>query len=107
MTRPALQPLLFPEPADADARFAAFHAAHPEVYFAFRRFAVEWKRRGHGRGSAQQILERVRWESIANAERVGGFKFDNRWRTCYARLLVAEMPEFEGFFEFRVQRRSA
>jgi hypothetical protein len=83
------------------ARFAKFDAAHPEVYASYKRFAYELKRAGCTRGSTQQILGRVRWESNVNPGRDGGWKVNEQFKKHYALKLVGEDPTFEGFFEFR------
>lgn len=83
------------------ARFARFDAAHPEVYESYKRFAYELKRAGCVRGSTQQILGRVRWESNVNPGKDGGWKVNEQFKRLYALKLVAEDPSFEGFFEFR------
>lgn len=84
-----------------DAKFAEYHAAHPEVYRHFRKFAFELWNAGRRRGSAQQIIERIRWETSVNPNRDGGLKINNWFRTHYAKMLVENEPVFDGFFEFR------
>ncbi len=83
--------------------FAAFDAEHPEVYRLFLRFARELIAAGRTRGSAEQVVQRIRWETSVNPGRDGGgFKLNNWFRSRYARKLAAEYPEeFGQFFEFR------
>lgn len=107
-TSPDLGPLFDRDDESIDARFAAFDAAHPEVYRLFVRFARELKARGHAHGSSDAILHRVRWETGANTERDGGFKINNNFSSRYARKLAAEFSaEFADFFEFRSLKASA
>lgn len=85
-----------------DAAFREFHAAHPEVYVLYKQFARELLHAGHERGSSEQIIQRIRWETAVNPGRDGGFKIDNWHRSRYARMLAAEHPaEFGTFFQFR------
>jgi hypothetical protein len=84
-----------------EERFAEFDAAHPEVWEMYQRFAYELRRRGITRGSTQQILGRVRWETQVNPNHDGGFKVDERFKKLYAKKLVEHDPSFDGFFEFR------
>lgn len=98
-------PTLFdPEESTLDARFAAFDAAHPEVWKLYVRFAFELKRAGRDRGSSEQIIQRIRWETNVNPSRDDDWKINDHYRKRYARKMVAEFPEFEGFFEFRESR---
>jgi len=88
-------------------RFAEFDAAHPEVYAMYRRFAYELIRAGCRRGSTQQILGRIRWETSVNPDHDGGFKVNEVFKKLYAKKLVAEDPAtFADFFEFRQRRAS-
>ena len=80
--------------------FAAYHAANPQVYAALRRFALEAKRAGRPRIGINEVHERVRWHTTVEA-RHDSFKVNNNWRPFYARLLMHEEPELEGFFETR------
>lgn len=83
------------------ARFAKFHTQHPEVYALYKKFAYQLLHSGCRRGSTQQILGRVRWESALNPEHDGGFKVNEVFKKHYAKMLVADDPVFAGFFEFR------
>ena len=89
-------------PAPRRFRFEGFHAAHPHVYAAFRRFAGELLAAGWTRGSARMIGERMRWELALAVDRGPGQPRlnDHLWPR-YARLLMAEDARFAGFFELR------
>jgi len=92
---------LFDEPeSDLDRRFAEFDAAHPEMWRLYVGFAFDLKAR-KDRGSSEQIIQRIRWECDVNPEHDGGFKVSNIWRKRYAKKMVAEYPQFDGFFQFR------
>jgi hypothetical protein len=107
MTETAGQPSLFDGPRGTeneetiDARFAAFDAAHPEVWDLFRRFAGELLASGRERYSADAILHRVRWHYAVNAERDEGFKINDHFSSRYARKLRESDERFADFFEFR------
>lgn len=95
-------PTLFdPAPRTLDARFLEFDRAHPEVYRLFVRFAEQLLAAGHRRGSAEQLMQRIRWETAVNPERDGGWKLNDHYRARYARKLAAEDARFENWFEFR------
>ncbi len=82
-------------------RFEWFHRQHPEVYEMYRRFAYQLLRAGCKRGSTQQILGRIRWETALNPGHDGGFKVNEVYKKHYAKKLVDEDPAFAEFFEFR------
>lgn len=85
------------------ADFGEYDEAHPEVYEAFKRFALQWKQSGRSRASARDVLARVRWETGVNAayaER-GEFKVNNNYAAVMSRLLMEELPELRGMFVTR------
>lgn len=86
-----------------DRRFADFDRRFPEVYTLFIRFARELKARGHEQGSAEQIIQRIRWETAVNPDHGSGdYKINDHYRSRYARKLATEFPdEFGSFFHFR------
>lgn len=92
------------EPDTIQQRFEAFDAAHPEVWHLFKRFADELRRAGRRHGSADQIIQRIRWETSVNPEHDGGFKIDDRFSSRYARKLMDEYEWFRGFFHTRKLR---
>lgn len=87
------------------AEVRAFHAAHPEVWELFERFALEAARsRSHfGVGA---VWERMRWETAVNPRYAdhGEYKLNNNFRAFYARRFMRLHPEHEGFFRTRVQK---
>jgi hypothetical protein len=79
------------------AKFKEFHADNPIIYDLFRKYALEAKAAGRKRFSHWMILNRIRWYSTV--ETTGDdYKISNDYIAIYARLLVWQMPEFEGFF---------
>lgn len=103
------EPTLFDDDRPAYAqdeigeRFWSFHLAHPFVYDALVRLALDWQRTGHGRCGMKMLWERLRWELLTSAdfatlgERPA---LDNRYTSRYARLLMDD-PRFRGMFETR------
>lgn len=82
------------------AKFAEHHAANPQIYDALRRFALEAKRSGRPRIGIKMLYERVRWHTTVET-RDDTFKLNNNWHAFYARLLMQQEPELQGFFETR------
>ena len=99
MTEPQLPPI-----TDHIARrFAAFHAAHPEVYAAFDKITRTMIARGYERGSAYMVAEVIRWETSVNADHKD-FKLNNDYRPLYARMWMLNNPEHADFFRTRVRQ---
>jgi len=82
-------------------RFLLFHAAHPDVYALFKRFAFELRAAGRRCYGAKSLFERIRWHYATTSAKAGDFKLNNVFSSRYARLLIAECPQFDGFFELR------
>jgi hypothetical protein len=91
---------LFPSDKTIDERFAEFHAANPQVFELFAKFARELREAGLEKGSAELIVQRIRWHA-AVVTRGDSFKINDHYRARYARPLVETCPEFAGWFEFR------
>lgn len=87
-------------------QFEAFNAEHPEVYKAFVGYALDLRRTGRRRGSARDVLGRVRWETAVNPmfRAYGDFKVNNNFAAIMARRAMQEHPSLEGFFETRERK---
>lgn len=88
-----IQPALPPAQDTLDQRFAAFHAAHPEVYEAIRARAFSWA----GPLRMKEIYESVRSEMK--------FSLNNDFTSRYTDLLIEKAPEFEGRFRRRARAK--
>ncbi len=98
---PETGPTSKPKPTLEEA-FRRFHAANPEVFRLFRKFAYQVLNNGLDHYSADAILHRIRWHmDIDVKERDGEFRLNNNHAAYYARLLMQEEPMFEGFFTTR------
>lgn len=85
---------------DKVKKFLHYHFDHPEVYkefkaAAFRMFAV----RPYYSHSA--IIENIRFNIDLNNGSKKPFQINNFMKAYYARLLISECPEFDGFFALR------
>ena len=83
-------------------QFELFHAANPHVYEAIEKLARQWLRT-HSKVGLKLLLEVARWElalqTIGKAPRL-----NNNWTSRYARLLLADHPEWTGRIETRQLR---
>lgn len=81
-------------------KFETYHKENPIVYELFVKFANEAKAAGFKNFSANAIFERIRW--YVSVETVGDkFKVNNNYRPYYARKMMENYPEFEGFLNTR------
>ena len=96
--------LKFADRRSLDEQFAAFNAAHPDVFALFVRFAREAKQSGRERFGAKAIMERLRWH-LATSSSGEAPKINNNYTSRYARKLAELYPhEFGSFFEMRELR---
>jgi len=81
-------------------KFKEYDEENPKVYNLFVRFAKEVKSTGRRVYSAKAIFERIRW--FVEVETTGDiFKVNNNYPAHYARKMMDEYPDFEGFFRVR------
>lgn len=77
--------------------FKQFHAENPEIFTEFLALARKIKNTGRKKYSAEAILQVLRWHR--DIQTTGEpYKISNNFRSMYARLLVYNYPEFQGFF---------
>jgi len=105
-----MQPTLFPLTDDPNLslaeRFSAFHEANPHVYSGLRDLALQLKRRGRERYGLKGLFEILRWRHALETTDAD-FKLNNSYTSLYARLLMANEPELDGFFEVRERKNGA
>ena len=89
---------------DLEAEFREFHTANPHVYDLFDRFTQQVLARGFDRYSSDAILHRVRWHTTIETSDAEGFKINNNWAAFYSRLWMEFNPQYDGFFETRIQK---
>ena len=80
--------------------FANFHHRNPHVYDMFESFTLQLIGAGHRRGSAEMIINRMRWETALETTEIQ-FKINNNYKPLYARMFAFLNPEHEKFFSFR------
>lgn len=83
-----------------DDRFWAFHKANPAVYRALVALARQLKAAGRHRFGIGALFERLRFEAALHTWG-DEFKLNNSLRSRYARLIMRQEPDLDGFFEVR------
>lgn len=79
--------------------FNRYHEENPHIWDGFVKYAKEAKSKGFRNYSANGIFEIMRWHT--GIEGNGEFKISNNYRPDYARKMMTEYPEFEGFFRIK------
>jgi len=85
--------------------FRVFHAENPHVYAELRAGALRLHHAGWKHFGIARLYEGLRYQRALETT-AKDWKLDNNFRALYARLLMEQEPELEGFFELR-QRTAA
>lgn len=82
--------------------FEKFHSANPLVYQLLVSSALRVKARGYKQYGIKTLYELVRWHHDINVgPNSETFKMNNNFTSRYARLIMDNVPQLEGFFRLR------
>lgn len=85
-----------------DERFIIFHAQNPHVYEALVKLARIAKEAGCKRIGISLLFEKLRWDYLVSTDRgTERYKLNNVFRSRYARLIMKENPDLNGFITIR------
>jgi hypothetical protein len=84
--------------------FTVYHNENPQIYKAFVEVAHQAKKKGFKNYSSKGIFELIRWHSAVSAKE--HLKVNNNYHAYYARKMMQEFPEFDGFFRLRAVKAS-
>ena len=84
-----------------DREFEKFHRENPHVYRWLREIALRLRRKGRDHYSARTLVHAFRFHT-AMGTTDETFKINNNVSPYYARLLMEQEPELDGFFETRI-----
>lgn len=90
-----------PPKESPEVRAERFIKQHPEVWQNFVRFCEEARKAGHTRMGVDVVFGRMRWETMMKTKDEEGYKMNNDYKAPFARKLMKERPEFDGFFVTR------
>jgi len=80
--------------------FRTYDLENPLIWAAFKKYSFEAKEKGFDNYSANGIFEIIRWNTtLVQRDK---YKVNNNYRPDYARKMMTQFPEFEGFFRTRV-----
>ena len=95
------EPTVAPE-ATIEERFLAFHHANPQVYSELVSQARILKTRfGVNFASIKLLYERLRWLHFIATRGEEEFKLNNDFTALYARLIMDQETDLQGFFRTR------
>lgn len=101
---PTLEPVVYAKGMSLSQRFEAFARHNPNVEVSIVAVARELKRLGFDRCSMKLIFERLRWR-YAIQTRGDPYKLNNSYTSFYARLVMSQHPDLDGFFRTRESTR--
>lgn len=90
-----------------DARFERMLVEQPDIYPEFVRLAMDIRRNGTTRYSADSICHVIRWHRDAAGKGADGFKLNDHFTSRLARKAMAEHEALKGFFETRQTKAGA
>jgi hypothetical protein len=89
--------------SELDEQFAEFHLANPHVYGKLVALAREAKGKGKKPG-IKMLFEIARWFFWMGTIGGEGFSLNNNFHSRYARLIMRQERDLEGFFNLRELR---
>lgn len=100
---------LFAQPSTSDDKllrqWRECRRANPWLMPKLAEMAIEAKRCGFGRWSADALFHVLRWETRHSTGIDGlGLKVNNNYTALAARDLMREYPELDGFFKTRERK---
>lgn len=84
--------------------FERYDVANPIIWEMFVQYSKLAKEKGFKNYSANGIFEIIRWNTSAHGDDM--FKINNIYRADFARKMMMEYPEFNGFFRVREVKAS-
>jgi hypothetical protein len=84
-------------------KFERYHSEHPKVYEMLTRIAREGKELGLSFWGISAVYEVARWQYIKQTGE--HLKLANNFRSRYARLIMSQEPDLDGFFKLQPLRK--
>jgi hypothetical protein len=81
--------------------FIQFNTDHPDVYEELVTLARNVKNRGYTNYGIASLFEVMRYHRATSGRDRLGFKMNNNYRSHYARLIMEQEDDLEGFFRTR------
>jgi len=85
-----------------EEQFKDFHGANSHVYIELVRMARQLRENGQVAFGIGCLWEVLRWRAAMETDDPStDFKLNNNYRSRYARLIMAQEPDLDGFFSIR------
>ena len=84
--------------------FIRFHQDNPEIYDLYVKYAFQLRDAGRENYGSKAIVERIRWHVNVETQSKDEFKINNNHTAYYARMVMMDYPELEGYFRIRSAR---
>lgn len=81
--------------------FEEFHKNNPHIYRYIVSLCRKLKSKGVIRYGMKAIFEVIRFNYLMSTNSSDGFKMNNNFTALYARLVMEQEPELDGFFAIR------
>ena len=94
--------LFEPLPLTTKERFVQFHEDNPIVYERLKVMAFQVRKLGRKRLSGRTLWEVLRWNiASTTTEETEPYKLNDHYLPHYVRMMIADFPSLDGFFELR------
>lgn len=100
-----LEPILPAGNSPALRRFSTFHRNNPHVYRHLRDYARSLMRRGYKRWSIAGLFEVLRYGLAIETNTDDKFRLCNNYKPLYARMLMLNEEDLDGFFILKPLKR--
>jgi len=82
-------------------KFRVYHKNNPHIYEQFKELSLAMFRSGRQHYSAWCVINKIRWDYDLKVQGKDKFKISNGYIAFFARMLIAEHPEIDGFFQLK------
>jgi len=82
-------------------KFEEYHNNNPIVYETLVKLAKEAKQAGKKKLGIKLLVERARWEFMFKLKSDDSFKINNDFTSRYARLIMKQEKDLDGFFDLK------
>jgi len=83
--------------------FRKFHRENPSVYDELVKISRSLKHKGRGHYGIGALFEVIRFHRALQTNDPS-FKLNNNYRALYARLIMENEPDLDGFFDTRIRK---